>query len=135
MKLVEVNLNPTDRQLRQFGLMGFLALPAVGWWWAAHPRTLTWLGGIGLVVAVLGYIWPRLLKPVFIGLMFVTLPVGMVIGELAMGLIYFGVFLPIGLCFKWMGRDALKRELDRDGESYWEEKKSPVDVSRYYRQW
>ena len=135
MKLVEINWSPSARQLRQFGLICLFALPAVGWLWSASSRTLTWLSGIGAVMAVLGLGAPRALKPAFIGLMLLALPVGMVVSELAMILIYFGVFLPIGLCFKLMRRDALNRSLQPESGSYWSEKKAPANLSSYYRQW
>jgi hypothetical protein len=135
MKLVEINWNPSERQLRQFGVICLIALPLIGWMWSAGPRTLTWLAGVGLIMAVFGWFRARLLKSFFVGLMIVALPIGMVVSELAMLMIYFGVFLPIGLCFKVIKRDALNRELDRGCESYWEEKKDPNNVSSYYRQW
>ena len=33
MKLIEINWQPTDRQLRQFGVICLVALPALGWLW------------------------------------------------------------------------------------------------------
>jgi hypothetical protein len=135
MKLVEINWSPTDGQLRQFGIICLFALPFLGWLWSAGPQTVTWLGGAGLILAICGLFLPRLLKPVFVGLMLLVLPIGMVVSELAMVLIYFGVFLPIGLSFTLMRRDALKRNLDCSKASYWEEKKAPLSILNYYRQW
>ena len=135
MKLVEINWNPSARQLRQFGLICSLALPFLGWLWSGSPRMLMWLGGLGCVLALGGLLVPLLLRPVFIGLMLVALPIGLVVSELAMALIYFGVFLPIGVCFRVMKRDSLSRSLDRNSPSYWQDKKSPTNVSSYYRQW
>jgi hypothetical protein len=56
------------------------------------------------------------------------------VGELAMLLIYFGVFLPIGLLFRTAGRDALQRGFDRNRKSYWQVKKQPRDGASYFRQ-
>lgn len=135
MKLIEANWKPADSHIRQFSLICFFALIALGYLWEVKRNTFVLLGGIGLLLIILGWTLPRLLKPIFIGLIFVTLPIGMVIGEMVMGLIYFGIFTPMGLCFKCMKRDALKRKLDPNCESYWDEKRSPSDVSQYYRQW
>ena len=41
MKLVEINWNPTDRQLRQFGMIALVALPALGWLWSGRYATAT----------------------------------------------------------------------------------------------
>jgi len=49
-------------------------------------------------------------------------------------IIYFGVFLPFGLVFRLLRRDALQLELDRDRDSYWEPKKQPTSAASYYRQ-
>ena len=56
------------------------------------------------------------------------------IGELAMLVIYFACFLPFGLAFRLLKRDALGLELDRERSSYWEVKKSPTNVASYYHQ-
>ncbi len=135
MKLVEVNWTPTTKQLRQFGLVCLGALPFLGWLWSAGSTAMVWLTGTGVGLALVGLTFPMALKPVFIGLMLIALPIGMVVSELVMVLIYFGVFLPIGICFKLMKRDALKRSLDSESKSYWELKKPAKSAGSYYRQW
>ncbi|MEW4564734.1 hypothetical protein AB1K70_19495 [Bremerella sp. JC770] len=134
MALVEINWHPTKRQLWQFGLICLFALPAVGWLWGANTTALAILAVSGVVIAASGVIFPQVLKPLFLALTIVTTPIGIVVGELAMLMIYFGVFLPLGLVFRCMKRDALQRELDRDRESYWEPKKQPTNIASYYRQ-
>lgn len=51
------------------------------------------------------------------------------IGELAMLLIYFGCFLPIGLVFRVVKYDALKLDLEESKTTYWETKKSPTNMA------
>ena len=58
----------------------------------------------------------------------------MVIGELALFLVYFGVVLPVGLVARIARRDALKMKFDREATSYWEAKSKPRDTASYYRQ-
>ena len=134
MKLIEINWQPTDRQLRQFGIICLVALPAIGWFWGAGPQLITGLAIAGGVLALAGLVAPRLLKPVFLGLSILVMPIGLVIGELAMVLIYFGVFLPIGLVFRVVRRDALHLKCDRNQPSYWKPKQQPASVASYYRQ-
>lgn len=135
MKLVDINWNPSEKQLRQFGVICLFALPLVGLLWAFGSDVIAWLAGIGAVLAVVGLTYPQAIKPVFLLLMLVALPIGMVISELAMLIIYFGVFLPIAVCFKILGRDALNRNLARSKLSYWEDKKTSRDLAGYFRQW
>ena len=58
----------------------------------------------------------------------------LIVSELAMLMIYFGLFLPTGLLLRLAGRDALKRQLDRNTTTYWTIKKKPSSAVSYYRQ-
>jgi hypothetical protein len=135
MKLVEINWSPSTRQLRQFGLLCLVALPAAGWLWGATEPQLWGLLGIAVALAVLGWTRPVFLRPLFIGLMLIAAPIGMIFGEFAMLLIFFGVFLPIGLVFRLMRRDALRLQMDRKKVSHWQPKSEPNDVVRYYQRY
>lgn len=92
------------------------------------------LAVVGAVIAVVSWVVPKLIAPLFIGLMLITVPIGMVVSEVAMLLIYLMVFLPIGCCFKLIGRDRLQIRLDRDASTYWQSKQQPASVKSYYRQ-
>jgi hypothetical protein len=134
MRLVETNWNPDNRQLRQFGVICLLALPLVGWLWFGIHAIVGWLAAVGLAMAVLGIVLPRAMKPIFVALMIVATPIGMVFGEFAMLLVFFGVFLPIGLIFRLAKRDALQLKLDRQQKTYWQTKRQPRNLASYYRQ-
>ncbi len=135
MKLVEMNWNPTDRQLRQFGVITLVALPGLGWLWGGSPTTIGVLAAVGAVLAAVGLLFPQGLKPVFVGLSLLTSPIGIVVGEMAMILIYFSTFLPMAILFRLMKRDRLQRKLDRQAETYWQPKQQPAGPRSYYRQW
>ncbi|NQU20154.1 MAG: hypothetical protein HQ567_02650 [Candidatus Nealsonbacteria bacterium] len=135
MKLVEINWNPTDRQLRQFGMISFVALPLLGWLWSGRDMKVTAVtAAIGAVLAIVGWLYPRGLKPVYVGLTLVTIPIGMVVSELAMAVVFFGLIVPTGLVFRLIGRDSMQRKLDREAGSYWQPKKQPRDATAYLRQ-
>jgi hypothetical protein len=134
MKLVELNWKPSPTQLRQFGLLSFVALPLLTWLWGgSFPLIFTMLV-IGAAFAALGTFAPAFLRPVFIGVSIVGAPIGMVIGELTMLLIYFAIFVPVGLFFRLIGRDALQLKIDRSCKTYWQPKRKPGSVASYYRQ-
>lgn len=134
MSLIDINWSPSDRQLRQFGCIALVALPALGWLWGAGSTLVGSLAAAGLVLAALGFVAPIALKPLFVGLSVVTMPIGMVVGEITMALVYYGVFVPIGLLLRLTGRDVLHKGLDRGGKTYWEPKKKPAGMASYYRQ-
>ena len=135
MSLVEINWSPTQRQLRQFGLLCLIALPLLGWLWGANSTWIVVLFGIASATAGVSYLQPRIVRPLFVGLILLTAPFGMIIGELAMLLIYFAIFLPISVLFRIVRRDALQLRIERERESYWRAKAEPKDIASYYRRY
>jgi hypothetical protein len=142
MKLIDFNWNPTDRQIKQFGVACLVVLPLVGWMATGKPTTLAkanlpvlgGLIGLGLLLAVVSLVRPQALKLLFVGASLVAFPIGLVVGELVMLLMFLLVFTPMALMFRVIGRDALQRKIDRNAKSYWQPKAQPRDASSYYRQ-
>jgi hypothetical protein len=134
MKLVEVNWNPSTRQLQQFAAISMVAFPFLGWMWGGSGHTIAWLAAAGCAIGLVAVFAPAAIKPVFIALTVVTLPIGMVIGELTLVLVFFAVLLPLGLFFRLIKRDALQLKLDRTCSTYWQPKKQPSNLASYYRQ-
>jgi hypothetical protein len=134
VKLVNINWNPSNRQLRQFGAISAILLPLISWLWDASAFVATAFFAVGILVATIGWLSPQKLKPVYVGLSAVTAPIGVVIAELALVIVYFCVMAPFALFFRASGRDALKLEFDRKAATYWRRKKRPPGVKGYYRQ-
>jgi hypothetical protein len=135
MKLVEINWNPSNRQLRQFGFTCLILLPLIGWFWNASTTVIGVLFTAGAIIVALSYLMPTAAKGLFLGLILLTAPLGMIVGELAMLAIYFFIFVPIAVGFRLIGRDALQRKIDKSAGSYWQAKREPTDVSSYYRRY
>ena len=89
--------------------------------------------GLGVLSLVISWIKPIWLEPAYKLLMILTIPIGLVVGELIMLVIYFGIFVPISALFKIMGRDELRLGLRKE-ETYWQNK-TPSSVEQYYRQY
>lgn len=134
MRLIELNWNPTPRQLRQFGGLSLVALPLITWVWGGGTDLVLTMLGIGALLAVVGLVVPSVLRPIFVAVSVIGAPIGMVVGELTMLLIFFGVFVPVGLFFRLIRRDALQLKIDRNCDSYWQPKRGPGSVASYYRQ-
>jgi polyferredoxin len=135
MHLISTNLDPTDRQIRQFSSISFLVLPFVGWLWEASVPMLGGLTILGGFLVTIGFFAPSIVKPLFILVTILTTPIGWVLGEVVMVGIYLGVFLPIGLVFRLNGRDALAKRMAHDGESNWRKKTQPRGLNSYFQQW
>ena len=135
MGFAEINWNPQDRQLRQFAWIALIALPLIGWVWGASTGVVTGLAIAGAILLAASYAAPAAVRPVFLALTILTFPIGVVVGEVVMMVIYFTVFLPIGTIFRLMQRDALQRGIDKSAQTYWQPKKQPARVDSYFRQW
>ncbi len=134
MALVDLNLQPSDKQLRQFGFISLVGFPAVTWLWGGTGIALGIAGGLAMLFAVVGWLAPQWLKYPFVGLSLLTWPIGLVMSEVVLLFVFFVVFLPFGLWFRWRGRDALQLKLDRECESYWQDRPPTRPPQDYYRQ-
>jgi hypothetical protein len=138
MALVEINRDPTPRQIRQFALfwlpafcllLGGLAVYRYAWWPAAWT-----LAGIGALSVVFGVFRPTVMRMVFIGWMWAAFPIGWLVSHLLLGAIFFLVLTPIGLIVRAVGRDPLERKLDRAARTYWIARPGEADPASYFRQ-
>lgn len=134
MALIEANWKPTARQLRQFGGACFVAFPLIAWIWGAPLASLAWPAAAGGLCAVVGFVFPRVLLPLFLAISVIAYPIGIVVGEVGLVLIYFGVVLPLGLTFRLLRRDPLDRALEPEAETYWQAGAGARDPASYYRQ-
>lgn len=135
MAVFRINTKPSDRQLRQFGLLCIVLLPAIVWLWGGSSSTIGAAAWIGAGLGALGILAPGALKPIFVGLVLVSFPIGLVIGELILLTIFVGVFLPMALLFRIIGRDVLQRRMTAESETFWVPRSAPNNVRRYFQQY
>jgi hypothetical protein len=135
--MIDINWNPTRRELRQFSIALIVAAGVVGgllWWKLGPNRISTALWVAGPTLGVLGLIVPTVMRPVFIGLSLVAFPIGYVVGFLALALVYYLLVTPIGLVFRLMGRDPMHRRFDRSAPTYWIQRPEAPPARRYFQQ-
>ena len=138
MSLVNVNWHPSQRDLRGFRWIALALLPLIGlilflvkqvdWRWCTAVAAVG--GGIWLS----GLISTKLTRVLYLTLVTLTLPIGLVISFTMMAVFYFGVLTPLGLFFRVMGRDALCRRLDDQAQTYWCAHESSKTAERYFQQ-
>lgn len=136
--MIKIDFNPPAHQLRQFAWISLLAFPAIGWLvlhkaFGTSTTPAWWLTGIGVGVFVLGLVSTAAVRPVFVGMMVLSAPIGYVVSTLVLGLVYYGLFTPVALFFKLTGRDKLRLKLDPNAKSYWVERNTDIPLSRYLR--
>ncbi len=135
MKLFRISWSPTDRQLRQFAGTGMLVLPVLGWLLCgASLRIMVAFTGTGILLGLTAWLRPRLLQPLYVGVSLIAFPIGMVVSEVVLLFLYFGLFTPLALVFRLGGRDALQRSFEKDTTSYWQVREPPGEPNRYFRQ-
>lgn len=136
--MLKLDLNPKDSQLRQFAWVSLIGFPLIGWvllhWRFGFSTTVAWaLTAVGVVVFALGMASTKTIKPLFVGLMLIAVPIGIALSTVVLGLVYYLLFTPVALLFKLMGRDKLHRHLDPQATSYWVERKTAIPAARYLR--
>ncbi len=138
MAIAEINWNPTTRDLRQFGMIwlpAFLALLGVmTFYYAESPSAAVAPAALALAASVTGYLRPAAIRPVFVGLMGITFPIGWVVSHAIFLFVFYFVVTPIGLLMRLAGRDALERKLDRTASTYWQPYQQETSRARYLRQ-
>ena len=146
MRLIELDLHPDTERLRRFGwiaLAGFGLLAALAWLeWAVFAFGLGAARGpvsLGFVVlagyaAIAALLHPPANRPLWIGLMVLTFPIGFAFSYLILGVLFFGIISPAGLLLRLLGRDPLERRWDRGAASYWVTAREPRGKSAYFKQ-
>jgi hypothetical protein len=137
MRWSDIPFSPQPRMLRQFAVLwlaffgGFAA-------WQGFMRgrigVAVALATLAVVIGGLGLIRPQLIRPIFVGWMVLAFPIGWTVSLVLLGLVYYGLFLPIGLVFRLVGRDALQLRPRPDATTYWTSRPEVADVRRYFRQ-
>jgi hypothetical protein len=111
---------------RAFGLTfaGVLVLVALWPLWrgaSVRPWALAVAGGF-LVVALAR---PALLAPLNRAWIRLGLALQQIVNPIVMGIIFYGVFTPMGVVMRWAGRDALRLRRDPRAATYWIERHPP----------
>lgn len=138
MALVSLNLSPSQKQLRDFGFISLIMFFVIG-------LLLLGLGKvaakgfmvfclIGVVLYILSRISVALIKPVYLGMILLTFPIGWVVSHVMMALFYYGIITPVALFFKLLNRDPLCRKYEPNADTYWIQCKKKRPAKDYFRQ-
>jgi len=135
--MIAIQWNPSEKQLRQFagiwfpafcGLVGYSIGHKTGHW---SEVEIGWV--LAGLLSVGGLVLPALIRPIFVGLILLTFPMGWVVSHLLLGLIFYGVVTPMGLILRIRGHDPLQLKKP-NGNSVWKTSVGKTDATRYLRQ-
>lgn len=135
--MLEINKNPTKKDLNLFGLL-FLAFWAlvggIAWWRFDAPVVARYMWAIAAIVTFVHYAVPPVRRYVFLGWSYATYPLGWVVMHVILGIVFYLVITPIGLIMRAAGKDPMNRKPDPQANTYWIEHEQITDQSRYFRQ-
>ena len=137
MALIEINRNPSQRELKWFGAMFaffFAIVGALVYWRANSPAAALAIWGAAALIVVVYYGVPRLRRLIYVAWLYAALPIGWTVSHGALGLIYCSVLTPIGVTMRLLGRDPMSRGFDLSAGSYWVEHDPVSHPARYLRQ-
>lgn len=131
-------LKPDSKTLRQFacGWAIFFGALAISKYAIQHrPNAAMWLGVTAVVGVLLHFIVPVVFRWIFVVWMVLAFPIGWVVSQIALALMFYGIVTPVALIFRMTGRDRLRRVKPANATTYWIPKEMPADVRRYFRQY
>ena len=105
---------------RAFGFVfaGFCALVAAYQLWQGRPTFWGWLAA-GALFAAAAIFLPVALRPLNRAWHGFGLVLHRIVSPVILGLMFFAVFLPIGLLMRIAGKRPLRLAFDRGAQSYW----------------
>lgn len=142
--MIDIDWKPNDRKLRQFAAASIIGFPLIGFLLTrilpvfgaqAPANTIMIAAIIGAAVCLIGLIFPKAAFPVYVALVALALPIGLILSFILIPLIYYGVFTPVALGLKLCGKDPMNRDLAPVDGSYWIKRKPTPASSQYFKQY
>jgi len=138
MSMISINRNPSRRQLAVFGATWLVFFGAIGALVLHASGRLPlacafWTAAV--VVPLVGWIRPPLLRWTYVVMAYSALPLGWVVSHLLLAAIYFLLLTPAGLIMRLVGYDPMTRRLEPDAKTYWTPREEPEDAGRYFKQY
>lgn len=112
---------PDERkELRKFGLLFALIAGGLGGLSFYHHKVIAYslLWSLASYALVFAVVWPRGVRPIFLGMMKFGEVMGFVVNHLFLTIAYYLIFTPFGLVMKLLRNDPLHRRFPEEG-SYW----------------
>ena len=134
MQWDEVRKPPTTRTLRQFAVLWLIFFGSIGVWriWHGSREVGAAMVGLAVIVGLLGIMRPLAIRWIFTGWLIAAFPIGWVVSQVMLGVLFYGMFTPVALLFKAIGRDALR--VRRTSSDTYYVPKPGSDARGYFRQ-
>ncbi len=138
MAIVDVNWNPSRKELKVFSLLlivFFAIVAGLAYRKGASVQTVGLISAGGAVVGIAGFFWPAFIRIVYVVWMTAVFPIGFVVSNVVLAVVFYGVVWPIGILTRISGRNSLQLGFDSDAKTYWNVRPPTRDPRRYFRQY
>ena len=112
-----MRLAPSNRLFGCAIMLAIAAFEANALW--REDRSYPWLLELAGIVAVVTLAQPQWLEPLRRGALALARALQQAASPLLLGLLFYGIFTPIGLVMRLAGRDAMKRSFEPQALTYW----------------
>jgi hypothetical protein len=110
-----------------FGLVFAVVFFLVGLYPLVNNKDiLLWHLITALIFLLLAYVAPKILSVPNKLWFKLGLALGAIVAPVVMALVYFTTVVPTGLIMRLMGKDLLRKKLDKSAQSYWIERSEPM---------
>lgn len=136
MSMVQINWKPGATELRKFGvamLAGFGFIGSV-FLWRGHPGVAMGCYAFGGVAGSIGLTGAKIALPFYWAWMGVAFVLGNIMSRALLMVVYYGLFTPMGLLRRAIGRDPLLLKRPKQ-DSYWidlEEAQTPESYEKQF---
>jgi hypothetical protein len=138
MSLIEINLHPSHKELRNFAAIALIASAIISLLlYVLRGLAVHWAAIIfaaGFIIFLSSLVSIKITRIIYLSLILATFPIGYVVSFILLAAFYFLLLTPLGLFFRLIGRDPLCRKFNSNTKSYWLTRKPPKNLDYYFHQ-
>ena len=116
---------------RNFGFVFFIVFLIISLWPLQHEDQIRiWSIVISLIFLILSLMNSKLLTPLNQLWSRFGLLLGNIVAPIVMGLVFFLVVTPVGIVMRIMGKDLIRKKLNKNNKSYWIKREKPIGTMK-----
>ena len=122
-----------NKELRKFGFGLGLGLNILGCiLFYRHKEHFIWFSSVGSIAAISAVLYPKVLAPLKKLLDKLIFAIGWLTGILSLLIVFYLIFTPIGILFRFFKTDFLYKRIDKNSTSYWLKRKENIFSKDFY---
>jgi hypothetical protein len=129
-----MNLNSTDKELKDFSFWGSIILFLIGGFLFYKEKIYPsyFLLGIGFLFLSIRIIRFQWIQPIHFAWMSFAKALGFINTRIILFIVFILTVVPISLLLKLFRKDILDKNLNKEAETYWTDKEKKPDNTKHY---